>query len=148
MEYEIDELDKGIIKFLSHDGRMSFSEIAANLKVSEKTVRLRYKNLIDTGIMEVVGVVNPVAMGVKAGAIIQLKVQPQRVTEAIEELSKFKEIRYITLTSGPYSLLVQIAVATQEHITQTLLKLNELPSITEVNSIIQLEVYKNTFEYL
>jgi Lrp/AsnC family transcriptional regulator, regulator for asnA, asnC and gidA len=148
LKYIIDELDRGIIKYLSMDGRMSFSEIASNLKVTEKTVRLRYKNLIDNGILEVVGVVNPVAMGIKAGAIIQLKVRPQKVNEAIAELQTFREIRYITLTSGPYQLLLQIAVKTQDDITETLLKMNELPCIKEINSIIQLEVYKNTFEYV
>ncbi|WP_316571790.1 AsnC family transcriptional regulator [Neobacillus sp. YIM B06451] len=147
MKYEIDELDRGIIKQLARDGRMSFSEIASALNVTEKTVRLRYKNLLDHGIMGVFGVVNPVEIGVKAGAIILLKVQPQKVKDAVEELKKFREIRYITMTSGPYSLLVQIAVPTQDDITQTLLKINELTSITEVNSIIQLEVFKNSYEY-
>ncbi|WP_059173134.1 Lrp/AsnC family transcriptional regulator [Bacillus sp. FJAT-27445] len=147
MKYEVDELDRGIIKHLARDGRMSFTEIAAALHVTEKTVRLRYKNLLDNGIMGVFGVVNPVAIGVKAGAIIQLKVLPQRVKEAIEELKKFREIRYITMTSGPYSILVQIAVPTQDDITGTLLKINELTCITEMNSIIQLEVFKNSYEY-
>lgn len=147
MKYEMDDLDRGIIKHLARDGRMSFTEIAAALNVTEKTVRLRYKNLLDNGIMGVFGVVNPVAIGVKAGAIIQLKVQPQKIKEAIEILKEFREIRYITMTSGPYSLLVQIAVPTQDDITETLLKINELPCITEMNSIIQLEVHKNSYEY-
>lgn len=147
MKYEIDDLDRGIIKHLASDGRMSFSEIAATLNVTEKTIRLRYKNLKDNGIFEVVGVVNPVAIGVKAGAIIQLKVLPQKLKEAVSLLKEFKEIRYITLTSGPYSLLVQIAVPTQDDITEILFKINELPCITEMNSVIQLEVYKNSYEY-
>lgn len=147
MKYEMDDLDRGIIKHLARDGRMSFTEIAAALNVTEKTVRLRYKNLLDNGIMGVFGVVNPVAIGVKAGAIIQLKVQPQKIKEAIEILKDFREIRYITMTSGPYSLLVQIAVPTQDDITETLLKINELTCITEMNSIIQLEVHKNSYEY-
>ncbi|MCM3123073.1 AsnC family transcriptional regulator [Mesobacillus sp. AQ2] len=147
MKYEIDEMDRGIIKHLANDGRMSFSEIAANLNVTEKTVRLRYKNLKDNGILDVVGVVNPVAIGIKAGAIILLKVQPQKIKEAIDSLKEFREIRYITLTSGPYPLLVQIAVPTQDDINETMLKINELPSIIEMNSIIQLDVYKNSYEY-
>jgi Lrp/AsnC family transcriptional regulator, regulator for asnA, asnC and gidA len=147
LKYEIDEMDRGIIKDLANDGRMSFSEIAANLNVTEKTVRLRYKNLKDNGILDVVGVVNPVAIGIKAGAIILLKVQPQKIQEAINSLKEFREIRYITLTSGPYPLLAQIAVPTQDDINEILLKINKLPSILEMNSIIQLDVYKNSYEY-
>ena len=74
VDYQIDELDRGIIKMLSRDGRIPFSEIANELEVTEKTIRLRYKNLVQNEIIEVVGVVNPIALGLKAGAIIQLKV--------------------------------------------------------------------------
>ncbi|MGG5254361.1 Lrp/AsnC family transcriptional regulator [Neobacillus sp. SM06] len=147
MKYEIDELDRGIIQHLSKDGRMSFTEIAANLNVTEKTVRLRYKNLLDNGILEVVGIINPIALGIKSGAIIQLKAMPNSIKKAIELLKSFREIRYITLTTGEYSLLVQIAVPEHDDITEVLLKINEIPYITDVNLIVQMEVYKNTFEY-
>jgi Lrp/AsnC family transcriptional regulator, regulator for asnA, asnC and gidA len=147
MRYEIDELDRGILKYLSNDGRMSFTEIAAALNVSEKTVRLRYKNLLENEIMKVVGVVNPVSLGIKSGAIIQLKVAPQSMEKAVEALKEFREVRYITLTTGPYSLLAQIAVPGQDDITAVIRKINETPYITEMNTIIQLDVYKNTYDY-
>jgi len=148
MSVEIDDLDRGIIKVLSVDGRMSFKEIAGRLNVTEKTIRLRYKSLIEKEIFEVVGVVNPIALGLKSGAIIQLKVKPDSIPNVIEKLKKIKVIRYITLTSGDYPLLVQIAVPDHEEITNTVLKLNQIQDITETNSIVQLEVYKNTFEYI
>jgi Lrp/AsnC family transcriptional regulator, regulator for asnA, asnC and gidA len=147
LKYEIDELDRGIVKQLSKDGRVSFTEIASNLNVTEKTIRLRYKNLVDQGIIEVVGVVNPIAIGIKSGAIIQLKVTPQCIMKAIDALKEIREIRYITMTTGPYSLLVQIAVPGQDDITNVLQRLNEIPFITEMNTIIQLDVYKNTYDY-
>lgn len=147
MRYEIDELDRGIMKHLSKDGRLSFTEIASNLNVSEKTIRLRYKNLVDNGIMEVVGVANPIALGIKSGAIIQLKVTPQCIHKAIDGLKEIREIRYITMTTGPYSLLAQIAVPSQEDITSVLYRINEIPYISETNLIIQLDVYKNTYDY-
>ncbi|MBB2481396.1 AsnC family transcriptional regulator [Bacillus sp. APMAM] len=148
MSVEIDDLDRGIIKELSVDGRMSFKEIAGRLNVTEKTIRLRYKSLIEKEIFEVVGVVNPIALGLKSGAIIQLKVKPDSIPSVIEELKKIKVIRYITLTSGDYPLLVQIAVSDQQEITNIVLKLNQIQDITETNSIVQLGVYKNTFEYI
>lgn len=148
MSVEIDDLDRGIIKELSVDGRMSFKEIAGRLNVTEKTIRLRYKSLIEKEIFEVVGVVNPIALGLKSGAIIQLKIKPDSIPSVIEELKKIKVIRYITLTSGDYPLLVQIAVSDQQEITNIVLKLNQIQDITETNSIVQLGVYKNTFEYI
>ncbi|MBA2876143.1 Lrp/AsnC family transcriptional regulator [Thermaerobacillus caldiproteolyticus] len=148
MKYDIDELDRQIIKLLSNDGRMSFTEIANKLNVTEKTVRTRYKNLIDHGILEVVGVVNPIALGIRAGAIIQLKVEGQKLFDVIDQLQELKEVRYITLTSGCYQLLIQIAVPSQDEITDIVKTLNSIQGIIEMNTIIQLEVYKNTFDYI
>ncbi len=148
LEYEIDELDQKLIQLLSVDGRMSFRKLAEELNVTEKTVRLRYKNLRDSNTLDVVGVVNPIALGLKAGAIIQLKVHPQTINQVIEELGEMKEIRYVTLTSGEYPLLVQINVADQEAITKTVLKITDLDQVTDINTIVQLQIYKNTFEYM
>ncbi|ADU94300.1 MULTISPECIES: Lrp/AsnC family transcriptional regulator [Geobacillus] len=148
MKYEIDDLDRQIIKLLSRDGRMSFTEISNNLNVTEKTVRMRYKNLIDHGILEVVGVVNPIALGIRAGAIIRLKTEANKLMDVIEQLKKIKEVRYITLTSGSYQLLIQIAVPSQDEITEVVKMLNGVHGILEMDTIVQLEVYKNTFDYI
>ncbi|AOL34716.1 MULTISPECIES: Lrp/AsnC family transcriptional regulator [Geobacillus] len=148
MKYEIDDLDRQIIKLLSRDGRMSFTEISNHLNVTEKTVRMRYKNLIDHGILEVVGVVNPIALGIRAGAIIRLKTEANKLMDVIEQLKKIKEVRYITLTSGSYQLLIQIAVPSQDEITEVVKMLNGVHGILEMDTIVQLEVYKNTFDYI
>ncbi|HLO11652.1 MAG TPA: Lrp/AsnC family transcriptional regulator [Pseudoneobacillus sp.] len=147
MNRSIDDLDKGIIKYLSKDGRMSFTEIASNLDVTEKTVRTRYKNLLEQELLVVVGVLNPVAIGIKAGAIIQLKVQLPLVDQVIEDLKKLKEIRFITSTSGKYQLIIQVNVPTQDDLSACFKKIQSINGIVEMNSTIQLEVYKNTFEY-
>lgn len=146
--YEIDELDRGIIKLLSQDGRMSVTDLAAKLNVTEKTVRLRFKNLQENDIINVVGIVNPIALGLKAGAIIQLKVRPRSITAAVEKLREIREVRFVTLTSGEYPLLIQINVRDQEAVTETIYQLNELEEVTEINTLVQLEIFKNTFEYI
>ena len=148
MEYELDDLDHGIIKHLSEDGRLSFTDLSKCLNVTEKTIRLRYKNLKDKEILDIVGIVNPIAVGLKTGAIILMKVKPKMLQAAIEELKKIVLIRYITVISGEYPLLVQITVKSQDKITEVVYAINEIEEITEVKTLIQLELHKNTFEYI
>jgi Lrp/AsnC family transcriptional regulator for asnA, asnC and gidA len=143
----IDDLDKGIIKHLSKDGRMPFTEIASNLNVTEKTIRTRYKNLLEKNIFGVVGVLNPVAIGIKAGAIIQLKVELPLLEQVIEDLKKLKEVRFITSTSGKYQLIIQVAVPSHDDLSASFNRIRNVLGIVGMNSTIQLEVYKNTFEY-
>jgi Lrp/AsnC family transcriptional regulator, regulator for asnA, asnC and gidA len=148
MVYKIDDLDKGIIKFLSKDGRMSFTEIASNLNVTEKTVRTRYKNLLELEILNVVGVVDPVAIGVKAGAIIHLKVKLPLLEQVINDLKKLKEVRFITTTSGEYQLIIQIALPSHDDLSASFKRIRNINGLREMNSAVQLEVFKNTFEYI
>lgn len=143
----IDELDKGIIKFLANDGRMSFTEIASNLFVTEKTIRTRYKHLLEQDILNVVGVVDPVAIGIKAGAIIQLKVQLPILEQVIEDLKKLKEVRFITTISGKYQVIIQVAVPTCDDLSASFKKIRSIHGLEEMNTSVQLEVHKNTFEY-
>jgi Lrp/AsnC family transcriptional regulator for asnA, asnC and gidA len=127
---------------------MSFTEIGLHLKVTEKTIRSRYKNLIEQGVFEVVGVINPVAIGIKAGAIIHLKVELSLLEQVIEELMKLREVRFITSTSGKYQLITQIAVPSQDDLSTSFKRIRNIHGIVEMNSIIQLQVYKNTFQYI
>ncbi|MFZ3576974.1 Lrp/AsnC family transcriptional regulator [Virgibacillus sp. DJP39] len=145
---EIDELDKDIIKFLSENGRMSFSEIAGHLDVTEKTVRTRYNNMVDANIIKVIGVVNQIELGIRVGSIIQLKVTPQKIDNVIEDLKKVTVIRYISSTSGEYQLLVQVNVRDNDELNQTIKTVQQIPDISSTNLLIQTEVFKNTFDII
>ncbi|MGA9290925.1 MAG: Lrp/AsnC family transcriptional regulator [Anaerobacillus sp.] len=144
----IDELDRNIIKFLSKNGRMSFTEMANQLEVTEKTVRTRYNNMIENDVIEVVGVVNPITLGIKMGAIVQLKVVPQEMDHVIQELQKINVVRFITTISGEYPLLAQINVRDYEEINETVKQIHAIPNVTSTNVMVQMEVFKNTFEFL
>ncbi|WP_209122884.1 Lrp/AsnC family transcriptional regulator [Alkalihalobacillus sp. BA299] len=143
---EIDHLDKSILRLLSKDGRMSFTEIANQMDVTEKTVRTRYRALVDQGILEVVGVVNPISLGLKVSAIIQLAVDSQQLNNVMEQVAAFKEVRHISLITGEYQLLIQVNVKTYDDLTLYLKQLNAISGISKSNVMIQLEVNKNTFE--
>lgn len=144
----IDELDKGIIKLLARDGRMSFTEIGEQLNVTEKTIRTRYKILTEQGILKVTGVVNPVSIGIKVVAILQVAVDNGAFSDVRDCLVEFPSIRFVTMTSGDYQLLVQVYHKTHDELTEFLKELNKVQGVNRTNMIMQFEVYKNTFEYL
>ncbi|WP_420541531.1 Lrp/AsnC family transcriptional regulator [Guptibacillus sedimenti] len=145
---ELDELDKGLIVCLSHDGRMSFKDIAEKLQVTEKTIRLRYKKLVDAEVLKVVGIVDPVAVGVKVAAIFQVDVEPSRLQEVVAVMKKYKEVRYITLTSGEYPLMIQTNLPNQEDIRLMVYKLYDIQGIRKVNTTYQFDIFKNTHDIL
>ena len=59
---EVSALDKRIIEHLQADGRRPFTQIASDLGVSEAAVRARTNRLIERGILQVVGVTDPLLL--------------------------------------------------------------------------------------
>ena len=52
MEYP-DKTDRAIIARLQYNGRMPYTDIAADLGISEGSVRRRVKRLIDRGVLQI-----------------------------------------------------------------------------------------------
>ena len=59
----MDETDRAIIAQLQYDGRMSFTDIAAEVGISEGTARRRVKQLMDDGVLQIVAIVEPQLLG-------------------------------------------------------------------------------------
>ncbi|WAH36642.1 Lrp/AsnC family transcriptional regulator [Alicyclobacillus dauci] len=146
---EIDKLNLQIIAYLQEDGRRSFREIAELVGVSERTVRLRVAQLKEQGVIQIVGVVNLVKLGLQVVVIAQIAVEEPHLEEMIERLRQIPEIRFVALTSGEYQLMVQAVSDSQHHLIQFLKnKLHTLPHVRKTNVIMELEVYKNEFGFL
>ena len=61
---QLSESDQRIVDFLREDGRTPFREIARQLGVSESMVRKRVGRLLETGWMPILGVTDPLQLGV------------------------------------------------------------------------------------
>lgn len=145
---ELDELDLKIIAHLQEDGRKSFSVIAEDVGVTERTVRLRVAQLRERKILQIVGVVNPIKLGLQVVAIIQLAVQEAELTNCVEQLRTMEEVRFITMTSGEYQLLIQVVHRSYEDLVVFLQsKLNMLNGVRRTNTMMELQVFKNDFHF-
>lgn len=112
----IDEVDLKIIKFLQEDGRMSYREIADQIGVAERTVRLRVSQLRSSGVLQIVGVVNPIKVGLKMIAAIQMAIAPEQLDSCIRTLNEMPEVRFVALTSGEYHLMVEVMSRSHEEL--------------------------------
>src|SRR6266540_6025227 len=89
---EVSALDKRIIEHLQADGRRPFTQIAADLGVSEAAVRARTNRLIERGILQVVGVTDPLKLGFQQQAMIGVRCERNRLLAVAEAVSAFPEV--------------------------------------------------------
>ncbi len=97
---EITELDQRIIEHLQADGRRAFTQIAAELGVSEAAVRARTNRLIDRGILQIVAITDPIKLGFRQEAMIGVRCQADRLLEVAAEINAFPEVDYLVISAG------------------------------------------------
>ncbi len=84
----IDDIDHAIIACLQHDSRTPSAEIARRVGVAERTVRARIDRLVQDGVVRLVALVSPEALGYTVTADVFLEVEIGRVQEVAELVSR------------------------------------------------------------
>jgi Lrp/AsnC family transcriptional regulator for asnA, asnC and gidA len=137
----LDEFDINIIKELEKDGRMAYSAIASNLKISNTMVHQRINRLTEQGIITgIKPVINEKKIGYDWGAFtgITLKKdhESDRVIEALKNIPEITECYYIT---GSFTLYIKMIAKNHEHMRKILYeKIDSIPGIAKTDSIIEL----------
>jgi Lrp/AsnC family transcriptional regulator for asnA, asnC and gidA len=104
---EVSELDKRIIEHLQQDGRRPFTQIAADLGVSEAAVRARTNRLVDRGILQVVGVTDPLKLGFQQMAMIGIRCEADHLMDVAARCAEMPEVDYVVITAGTYDILIE-----------------------------------------
>jgi Lrp/AsnC family transcriptional regulator for asnA, asnC and gidA len=112
----MDALDRSIVALLQEDGRMSYTEIAKALDVTEGTVRNRVSKLLEQKAIQIIGVLDPHRMGYNAPAIIGVSIQPPLLEEAAAEIASMPEVSYLIMIAGEYDLIVEVFCRDREHL--------------------------------
>ena len=145
---QVDELDRKIIKMLQVDGRLSNTEIARVLEITETTVRKRIAHLLDERLISIVAVPTPEAAGMNLSAIIGISVELTAIHEVADAIRSYQEVRYVGMSAGRYDLMVEAFFTDQEHLLEFVTdKLGSLPGITNLETSIILKVVKFSYEW-
>lgn len=145
---QLDELDKAIIKALQLDGRRPFAQIGRELGVAEATVRQRADRLIARGVVQVVGVTDPLAMGFGQTAFIGLRVEVGRVEDVAERVAALDEVTYVVLTAGRYDIVCEVVCEDNEHPLRVLAgSLADIDGIRSTETMVELRFVKESHRW-
>lgn len=144
----LDATDRDIISQLQYDGRKSFTDIAAELGISEGSVRRRVKRLTESGLLQIVGVVEPHSLGWNASGLIGVNVQAGQIDAAAKEIARFPEVTYLFMASGGYDLFVEVYCRSQDHFVSFLNdKLQTVPGVIRTDTYMILKMYKLSYRW-
>jgi Lrp/AsnC family transcriptional regulator for asnA, asnC and gidA len=144
----VDDLDRRIIKMLQVNGRMTNTEIARGLDITETTVRKRIAHLLDEKLMNIVAVPTPEAVGASLSAIMGISVELTAMHTVGDQLRSYPEVRYVGMSAGRFEIIVEAFFVDQEHLLEFVTdKLGTMPGITNVETSIILKVVKFSYEW-
>ena len=143
----LDDVGKAILRQLQQDGRRSYTAIAAAVGLSEAAVRQRVKALVDTGVLQIVAVADPITLGFGVMATVGVAVSGD-AREAAETISRIAEVDYCVLTSGRYDLQLELVCRDNEHLLSVINdRIRTVPGVREPETSICLRVHKQTYDY-
>ncbi len=142
----LDELDRAIIAALQANGRESFRRIAADLGVSEATIRNRYGRLCAANVLQVTGVTNPLGLGFDAQAMLGIRTSgpPEPVAA---EVGSWREAGYVVITAGQFDLLVEVLCTDRRDLLEMINRVRALEGVVSTESFVYLELWKQVYDW-
>ena len=142
----LDPTDRAILAQLRDDGRRSYAAVAAELELSENTVRRRCTGMFERRCVRVVTLVQPYSMGYNEELLIRLNVLPEHTDSAANALAHQNGVHHIALNFGATSLVCELMLKSH-HDLRTFMSdvVAKLPGLIQVSVEIELIVYKRGF---
>lgn len=139
---KLDDTNKAIIKELNN-GRRAFSTIAEKIGITENTVRSRVNKLIEDGVLQISGLVNPQFVPEMQVVVMGIKLSTLNLEDKAKEVLKLKGVISVMVVTGRYDLIAQIATSTNDD--QSLLNFfkNELSKVKGVSDVETFVVYQS-----
>jgi Lrp/AsnC family transcriptional regulator for asnA, asnC and gidA len=143
----LDDVSKAIIEQLQQDGRRSYAAIGKVVGLSEAAVRQRVQRLIESGVMQVVAVTDPLELGFARQAMVGVRVTGplEPVADRIAELD---EVDYVVVTAGSFDLLVEVVCESDEHLLELISgQLRTIEGVAATETFMYLSLRKQTYSW-
>ena len=144
---ELGELDKQIVAQLSRDARRSNGQIAADLGVTEGTVRARIKRMEEAKQIRLTAVTNIDRFGDALLAYIWIEVErSDRTREVAKALAAVPELGFVGVMLGRSDVLAITMVKNTEHLASFVHQhISSIPGVRRTESSLGVNFLKHDY---
>jgi Lrp/AsnC family transcriptional regulator, regulator for asnA, asnC and gidA len=143
----VDDTSRAIIEQLQEDGRRPYATIGKAVGLSEAAVRQRVQKLVDSGVMQIVAVTDPMQIGFARQAMIAITVQGD-VEAVADELAKISEVDYLVVTAGSFDMIAEVVVENDAHLLSLVnSRIRSITGVTRTETFLYLKLVKQTYNW-
>ena len=143
----LDEMSKAIVEKLQQDGRRSYAAIGKSVGLSEAAVRQRVQRLVDSGVMQIVAVTDPMQLGFARQAMIGIHCQGD-TTKVAEKIADIDAVTYVVLTAGTFDAIVEVVCEDDAELLDLLnTEIRAVPGVTSTETLVYLKLVKQQYNW-
>jgi Lrp/AsnC family transcriptional regulator for asnA, asnC and gidA len=143
----IDEASKLIIEQLQEDGRRPYAAIGKAVGLSEAAVRQRVAKLVQTGVMQIVAVTDPMQVGLFRQAMIGLKVSGP-IEPVADALAAMPEIDYVVVCAGRFDILCEAVCEDDADLLDLMSnRIRTVEGVRDVETMPYLRLHKQSYQW-
>lgn len=143
----LDDVSKSIIEHLQTDGRRSYAAIAKSVGLSEAAVRQRVQRLLESDVMQIVAVTDPLQMGFTRQAMVGIRAEGELHLVA-DRLSAMPEVDYVVTTAGSFDLIIEVVCENDDELLNLLSRrIRTLPGVVSTETFVYLKLNKQHYNW-
>ncbi|MCG8339071.1 MAG: Lrp/AsnC family transcriptional regulator [Proteobacteria bacterium] len=127
-----DDIDLKIIRRL-WNGRTPYKDIGEEIGLTTNTVRSRVNRLLENGILQIIGLVDPDAIPNHSSAVAFFKIEHNKRKEALEQIGALKNVVTAASLNSCYDVIALIML--NDEYSHKNFMINELKKVEGVISV-------------
>lgn len=145
----LDRIDRKMIQLLQKDGRISNTDMAKEIEISEATVRTRLNRLIDNEIIQIVAVSNPLKLGFNVVGHLRIHVEIGEIEQVAAKLKRIKPLWFIVITSGATTGIdAEFNVESMSDLNELVLnQVGSIPGVKKVETTLIMDFVKRRYDW-
>jgi Lrp/AsnC family transcriptional regulator for asnA, asnC and gidA len=143
----LDDVSKAIIEHLQIDGRTSYATIAKSVGLSDAAVRVRVQRLLDSEVMQIVAVTDPLQLGFTRQAMVGIRTggDTQLVAGSLADMS---EVSYVVTTAGSFDLIIEVVCEDDDELLDLVSRrIRTLPGVVSTETFVYLKLNKQHYNW-
>ncbi|MEZ5116720.1 MAG: Lrp/AsnC family transcriptional regulator [Candidatus Nanopelagicales bacterium] len=141
----MEELDREIVRLLTSDGRMSYTDLGRATGLSTSAVHQRVRRLEQRGVIQgYTAVVDPDALGLPLTAFVSIKpIDPSEPDDAPERLREVRHIEACHSVAGDESYILKVRVASPADLEALLAEIRATANVSTRTTVVLSTPYEN-----
>jgi DNA-binding Lrp family transcriptional regulator len=124
------EPDRDLLRLLRDDGRRPLEQLASDLGVAKRTVRRRIDDLESRGVIRIVAVARPEALGVRAVATVGVHIDGSvPLGRVAERVAAGRHVVYAAIMAGRYQVVAELWCAGEDDLLAAVEDVAAVPGV-------------------